>query len=78
MKRKFGVDTAAMTDAEWVEADKFGFIWGNVYVQRLVHFTPFKTTYRCVAVKTQRHEVTVYCTEKRGDVRIYLDGRELK
>ena len=58
--------------------DRYGFRWGNVTVTRMTEVVRGRTTWRMLRVKTQRHRLDVYTTQGRGDIRVWLDGKELK
>ena len=50
--------------------DRYGFRWGNVAVTRMTEVVRGRTTWR--------HHLDVYTTQGRGDIRVWLDGEELR
>lgn len=67
-----------MSSDDTLEQQDYGFRWGNVKVVRAFLNTRRGTTHRCLFVRSQHHKLEVYVTEGRGQIRVYLDGRELR
>lgn len=64
--------------ADSLEQEDYGFRWGNVHVIRaFFRRSPRGTVHRCLFVRAGNHKLEVYVTGRRGQMRVFLDGREL-
>ena len=58
--------------------DRYGFRWGNVVVKRIAEHTRERVMWRVLMVRSQRHKLVIYASKDQGDIRVWLDGKELK